>query len=60
MLKKIFGLCLLLMLLQACASNQLEDGADSNAMPGGEQSDLGDSRGLDPCRINDELPVCHN
>ena len=43
--------------LQSCAAPQEGLDIDHNA-PAGEQSEAGDDRGFDPCKLNKTLPVC--
>lgn len=57
MMIRLFKLTVLVLLLQSCAAQQPEIDIDHNA-PSGEQSEEGDDRGFDPCKLNDTLPVC--
>ena len=57
MITRLFKLTVLVFLLQSCAAQQPEVDIDHNT-PSGEQSESGDDRGFDPCKLNSTLPVC--
>lgn len=45
-------------LLLSCATPQPEVDIDHNAPASGKQSESGEDRGFDPCKLNSNLPVC--
>ena len=57
MIFRLSGLAVLVFSLQSCATPQEGLDIDHNA-PAGEQTDAGDDRGFDPCKLNKTLPVC--
>jgi len=48
---------ILAFLLTSCAGPQTEIDIDHNS-PTEKQSEGGDDRGFDPCKLNSNLPVC--
>lgn len=57
MIIRLIKLTVLVFLLQSCAAPGPEVDIDHNA-PSGEQSEAGEDRGFDPCKLNSTLPVC--
>jgi len=57
MISMNFKVVILAFVLQSCAGQQPELDVDHNA-PTTEQTDSGDDRGFDPCKLNSKLPVC--